>query len=104
MLLSKILKKFAQKQNTGCIIKPGIVVVIENQEQFNKLALVSGGQFQEDSIIIDGIYLAQSDDIGAINVFPLNDLCEDVENIYEALLHKNLKEIDFDKWYKKIKG
>ena len=50
MLLSKILKKFAQKQNTGCIIKPGIVVVIENQEQFNKLALVSGGQFQEDSI------------------------------------------------------
>ena len=102
--MSKTLKKFAQKQNTGCIIKLGIVVVIENQEQFNKLALVSGGQFQEDSIIIDGIYLAQSDDIGAINVFPLNDLCEDVENIYEALSHRNLKPIDFQKWYKKLKG
>ena len=102
--MSKILNKFVKKQNNGCIIKLGIVVVLETQEQFNKLAFVSGGQFQEDSIIIDGIYLAQSDDIGAINVFPAIDLCEDMENIYEALSHRNLKDIDFDKWHKKIKG
>ena len=100
------LKKLSNysKKNTGCIIKAGIVVVLETQEQFNKLAFVSGGQFQEDSIIIDGLYLAQSDDIGAINVFPASDLCDDMSNIEEALLHKNLKDIDFDKWYKKIKG
>ena len=106
MLLMSALKKLSNysKKNTGCIIKAGIVVVLETQEQFNKLAFVSGGQFQEDSIIIDGIYLAQSDDIGAINVFPAIDLCEDMENIYEALSHRNLKDIDFDKWYKKIKG
>ena len=102
--MSKILNKFVKKQNNGCIIKLGIVVVLETQEQFNKLAFVSGGQFQEDSIIMDGIYLAQSDDIGAINVFPASDLCDDMSNIEEALLHKNLKDIDFDKWYKKIKG
>ena len=102
--MSKILNKFVKKQNNGCIIKLGIVVVLETQEQFNKLAFVSGGQFQEDSIIMDGIYLAQSDDIGAINVFPASDLCDDMSNIEEALLHKYLKDIDFDKWYKKIKG
>jgi len=97
-----ILKKLKTTKSNGCIIKAGFAVLFETQEQFNKLALASDGQYQEDSIMIDGIYVAYSDDIGAINVVPLSDISEDYE--LEAFEHKNLKPVDFDKWYKKLKG
>ncbi len=97
-----ILKKLKTTKFNGCIIKAGIAVLFETQEQFNKLALVSNGQYQEDSIMIDGIYVAYSDDIGAINVVPLSDISEDYE--LEAFEHKNLKPVDFDKWFKRLKG
>lgn len=101
--MSKILGKLAKKTSEKCLIKNGQAVILENQIQFNKLAEISNGQFQEDSIYIDGVYVATTDDIGAINIVPISDFCEDIENIYEAFSHKNLKEIDFDKWYKKFK-
>lgn len=96
-----ILKKLKTTKSTSCIIKAGVAVLFETQEQFNKLALASNGQYQEDSIMINGIYVAYSDDIGAINIVPLSDISEDFE--LEAFEHKNLKPIDFDKWFKRLK-
>ncbi|WP_428739430.1 hypothetical protein [Sulfurimonas sp.] len=99
--MSSILKKLKTTKSTSCIIKAGVAVLFETQEQFNKLALASNGQYQEDSIMIDGIYVAFSDEIGAINIVPFSDISEDGEA--EAFEHKNLKPVDFDKWFKRLK-
>ena len=99
-----ILKDLMKKQNkkTGTVLKAGIVLLIESQEQFNKLASCFG--LEEDSISIDGIYVAYMDEYPALQVCSIKEICEDVDNALEAFEHKNLKAIDFDKWYKKIKG
>ena len=95
------LKKNSKK-DTGVVLKAGIVLLLDNQEQFNKLAFCFG--LEEDSISIDGIYVAYMDEYPALQVCSIKEICEDVDNALEAFEHKNLKAIDFDKWYKNIKG
>lgn len=95
------LKKNSKK-DTGVVLKAGIVLLLDNQEQFNKLASCFG--LEEDSISIDGVYVAYMDEYPALQVCSIKEISEDIDNALEAFEHKNLKAIDFDKWYKKIKG
>lgn len=99
-ILNNLKKK--SKKDTGAVLKAGIVLLLDNQEQFNKLASCFG--LEEDSISIDGIYVAYMDEYPALQVEPIKNLCGEIDNALEAFEHKNLKAIDFDKWYKKIKG
>jgi hypothetical protein len=95
-----ILKKLQKVDKNECVIKSGVAVLLDSQEQLNLLAEISG-QYDIDSIIVDGIYVAFSDEINAINVVPLSDITEDC--VLEAFEHKNLVPVDFSKWYKKVK-
>jgi len=95
------LKKNSKK-DTGAVLKAGIVLLLDNQEQFNKLA--SCFDLEEDSICIDGIYVAYMDEYPALQVEPIQNLCGEIDNALEAFEHKNLKPIDFDKWFKRLKG
>ena len=99
-ILNNLKKK--SKKDTGVVLKAGIVLLLDNQEQFNKLASCFG--LEEDSISIDGIYVAYMDEYPALQICPIKEISEDVDSALEAFEHKNLKPIDFDKWYKKIKG
>ena len=99
-ILDNLKKK--SKKDTGVVLKSGIVLLLDNQEQFNKLASCFG--LEEDRISIDGIYVAYMDEYPALQVCSIKEICEDVDNALEAFEHKNLKAIDFDKWYKNIKG
>lgn len=94
------IKKRAKKQ-TSCVIPLQTAIVIETQEEFNILAKASKGQYQEDAIFIDGAYYAYSDDIGALNVEPIESLANDIENVLEALEHKNMKLMKFSSWQKR---
>lgn len=98
------LKDLMKKQNkkTGTVLKAGIVLLIESQEQFNKLASCFG--LEEDSISIDGIYVAYMDFQDTLTIHSIFDFADNADNLLEALSHRNLKPIDFQKWYKKIKG
>jgi hypothetical protein len=42
------------------------------------------------------------DEYPALEVCPIQDICGEIDNALEAFEHKNLKPIDFDKWYKNI--
>ena len=99
-ILDNLKKK--SKKDTGVVLKAGIVLLLDNQEQFNKLASCFG--LEEDSISIDGIYVAYMDEYPALQVCSIKEISEDVDSALEAFEHKNLKPMDFDKWYKKIKG
>lgn len=99
-ILNNLKKK--SKKDTGVVLKAGIVLLLDNQEQFNKLASCFG--LEEDSISIDGVYVAYMDEYPALQVCSIKEISEDIDNALEAFEHKNLKAIDFDKWYKKIKG
>ena len=101
MSILKSLKN-KSKRDTGVVLKSGLALLLDNQEQFNKLASCFG--LEEDSICIDGIYVAYMDEYPALQVEPIENLCGEIDNALEAFEHKNLKAIDFDKWYKKIKG
>lgn len=99
--VSSILKKLQQKQNKkiGTVLKAGLVLLIENQNQFNKLASLFE-EVQEDSILIDGIYVAYLDEYPALQVCPISEFSEEIEDFIESCEHKNLKPVDFDRWYK----
>ena len=94
--------KNKSKKDTGVVLKAGIVLLLDNQDQFNKLASCFG--LEEDSISIDGIYVAYMDEYPALQICSIKEISDDIGNALEAFEHKNLKAIDFDKWYKKIKG
>ena len=95
-----ILKNLKKQKNNGFILKSGIVLLLDKQEQFNKLASLF--DLQEDSVCIDGVYVAYMDSYPALEVCPIQDICGEIDNALEAFEHKNLKPIDFDKWYKNI--
>ena len=99
-ILDNLKKK--SKKDTGVVLKAGVVLLLENQEQFNKLASLF--DLQEDSVCIDGVYVAYMDDYPALQVEPIQNICGEIDNALEAFEHKNLKPVDFDKWYKKIQG
>ena len=42
------------------------------------------------------------DEYPALQVEPIQNICGEIDNVLEAFEHKNLKPIDFDKWYKNI--
>ena len=90
-----------KKKNTGTILSAGVVLLLDKQDQFNKLAVLY--ELEEDSITIDGIYVAYMDEYPALQVEPIENFSEDIENALEAFKHKNLKPMDFDKWYRKFK-
>jgi len=98
-LLKKLKKN--QKKKNDTVLKAGIVLLLDSQEQFNKLALLFG--LEEDSISIDGVYVAYMDDYPALQVEPISNFAEDIENALEAFEHKNLKPLDFDVWFKRNK-
>lgn len=99
-ILNNLKRK--SKKDTGIVLKAGIVLLLDNQEQFNKLASCFG--LEQDSISIDGVYVAYMDEYPALQVCSIKEISEDIDNALEAFEHKNLKAIDFDKWHKKIKG
>ena len=97
-----ILKNLKKQKNNGFILKSGIILLLDKQEQFNKLASLF--DLQEDSVCIDGVYVAYMDEYPALQICSIKEISEDIDNALEAFEHKNLKALDFDKWYKKIKG
>jgi len=100
MSILKNLKKKSKKKN-DTVLKGGIVLLLDTQEQFNKLASCMG--LDEDSIEIDGVYVAYMDEYPALQVEPIENLTGDVENAIEAFGHKNLKPLDIDVWFKRNK-
>ena len=42
------------------------------------------------------------DEYPALQVEHIKNICVEIDNALEAFEHKNLKPIDFDKWYKNI--
>ncbi|RLA84432.1 MAG: hypothetical protein DRG78_01540 [Epsilonproteobacteria bacterium] len=54
------------------ILKSGVVLAINTQEELNQLAEVTGS-FTLDSIIVKEDMFAVADEIGAINVSPMSD-------------------------------
>jgi len=100
MSILKNLKKKSKKKN-DTVLKGGIVLLLDTQEQFNKLASCMG--LDEDSIEIDGVYVAYMDEYPALQVEPIENLTGDVENAIEAFGYKNLKPLDIDVWFKRNK-
>lgn len=100
MSLLKKLKKNEKKKNST-VLKAGVVLLLDNQEQFNKLASVMG--LDEDSIEIDGDYVAYMDEYPALQVEPIENFTDDINHALEAFEHKNLKPIDFDDWFRRVK-
>lgn len=98
-ILNNLKKK--SKKDTGVVLKAGIVLLLDNQEQFNKLASCFG--LEEDSISIDGIYVAYMDEYPALQIEPIKNFSEKIEDFIEACSHKNLKPIDFDVWHRRLK-
>lgn len=95
-----ILKNLKKQKNSGFILKSGIVLLLDKQEQFNKLASLF--DLQEDSVCIDGVYVAYMDFQDTLTIHSIFDFCDDLENFIESCQHKNLKPLEFDKWYKNI--
>lgn len=100
MSMMKDLKKKSQKKN-DTVLKAGVVLLLNTQEQFNRLASCMG--LEEDSISIDGGYVAYMDEYPALQVEPLSSFAEDEEHILEACQHKNLKPMDIDVWFRRNK-
>ena len=98
-ILDNLKKK--SKKNSGFILKSGIILLLDKQEQFNKLASLF--DLQEDSVCIDGVYVAYMDEYPALQVCPISEFSEEIEDFIEACSHKNLKPIDFDVWYRRLK-
>lgn len=96
-----ILKKLKKSKKTNTALKSGIVLLLDSQNQFNKLA--SCFDLEEDSIIIDGVYVAYMDEYPALQVEPITNFAEDIDNALEAFEHKNLKPLDIDVWFKRNK-
>ena len=101
MSLLKKLEKNKQKKN-NTVLKSGIVLLIESQKQFNKLAVLFE-DIQEDSIVVDGAYVAYMDEYPALQVEPIENFSEEIDDFLEACSHKNLKPMDFDVWYRRLK-
>ena len=95
-----ILKNLKKQKNNGFILKSGIVLLLDKQEQFNKLASLF--DLQEDSVCIDGVYVAYMDFQDTLTIHSIFDFADNADNLLEALSHRNLKPIDFQKWYKNI--
>ncbi len=101
MSLLKKLSKNSQKKNNA-VLKGGIVLLIESQEQFNKLAVLFE-DIQEDSIVVDGAYVAYLDFQDVLQVEPIENFSEEIDDFLEACSHKNLKPMDFDVWHRRIR-
>lgn len=101
-MLKDLQKKQNKKSYEGQVLKAGVLLLFNTQEQFNQLCSFFP-ELQEDSILIDDDYCAYMDEYPALQVQPLSEFSEDIENIIEAFEHRNLKPIDFDKWFKKFK-
>ena len=99
-ILNNLKKK--SKKDTGVVLKSGIVLLIESQKQFNKLAVLFE-DIQEDSIVVDGAYVAYMDEYPALQVEPIENFSEEIDDFLEACSHKNLKPMDFDVWYRRLK-
>ena len=95
-----ILKNLKKQKNSGFILKSGIVLLLDKQEKFNKLASLF--DLQEDSVCIDGDYVAYMDFQDALIIHSIFDFADNSDNLLVAISHRNLKPIDFDKWYKNI--
>ena len=98
-ILNQLKKK--QKNKNTPILKSGIVLLLDSQQQFNKLATIMG--LEEDSISINGVYVAYMDEYPALQVEPIENLTGDIDNAIEAFGHKNLKPLDIDVWFKRNK-
>jgi len=72
-------------------LKAGIVVSINEQEELNLLASVTGN-FEIDSIIVSEPMVAYSDEIGAVWVVPLEDFASSFPGV---------KPRKFKSWYRK---
>jgi hypothetical protein len=96
----KFLQKKSQKKN-DTVLKAGIILLLDSQEQFNKLASCMG--LEEDSISIDGVYVAYMDEYPALQISPISEFSEEIEDFIEACEHKNLKPLDIDVWFKRNK-
>lgn len=98
----KDLKKKQGKSSSGvCVLRAGIVVLIDDQDEFNELSELIG--LTKDSIITEGSYCCSLDHQGIPEFYPLTSICVDIENVLEHLKHKNLIPIDFCKWVKKFR-
>ncbi len=95
-----ILKNLKKQKNNGFVLKSGIVLLLDKQEQFNKLASLF--DLQEDSVCIDGVYVAYMDFQDTLTIHSIFDFCDNLEDFIESCEHKNLKPLEFNKWYKKI--
>ena len=95
-----ILKNLKKQKNSGFVLKSGIVLLLDKQEQFNKLASLF--DLQEDSVCIDGVYVAYMDFQDTLTIHSIFDFSDNADNLLEAFSHRNLKPIDFQKWYKNI--
>ena len=100
MSILKNLKKNEKKRNST-VLKAGIVLLLDKQEQFNKLALLF--EIEEDSISIDGVYVAYMDEYPSLQVEPISNFAEDIDHALEAFEHKNLKPLDFNAWFRRLK-
>jgi hypothetical protein len=99
--MSSILKKLKKKSNKQVTLSGGLVLLLDKQSQFNRLARLF--DMQEDSIIIDGVYVAYMDEYPALQVEPIHNLCGEIDNALEAFEHKNLKPLDIDVWFRRNK-
>ena len=100
MSILKNLKKKSRKKN-DTVLRGGIVLLLDTQEQFNKLASCMG--LDEDSIEIDGVYVVYMDFQDTLTVHSIFDFCDNLEYFIESCEHKNLKPLDIDVWFKRNK-
>lgn len=100
MSILKKLQKNSKKKN-DTVLKAGIVLLLENQEQFNKLASCFG--LEVDSISIDGVYVAYMDFQNTLTIHSIVDFCDNIDHFLEACGHKNLKPMDINVWFKRNK-
>ena len=83
------------------ILRSGECLTFDTQEQFNLLC--SEINVPDDSIVIEEKYCCYLDHQGVPDVQPVVSLCEDLDNLSEALEHKGLREVKFRTWKKRLR-
>ena len=82
------------------VLRGGECLTFDTQEQFNLLCRAI--EVPDDSIVIEEKYCCYFDHQGVPDVQPIGSLCEDLENISEALSHKGLREVRYKTWGKRL--
>ena len=82
------------------LIKGGECLFFDTQDHFNLLC--KNIDVPDDSIVIDQLYCCYLDFQGVPDVQPATTLCEDLDNLDEALFHKGLKKIKSKTWLKRL--